>query len=158
MSDQTQPEFFGEFECTVDDRNRVIIPDFLRNLTGADVILTRGPDEAILLFTLPQWEEIRERIKSAQFNAEFGLLQRMLGGRFQASIDGQGRMVLPRPLQNYASLITATPATVIGQGSRIEIWNRTKWDTHCKEAFKSQGVYGAAREVGLDTIVRANAA
>jgi MraZ protein len=49
-------------------------------------------------------------------------------GGAEISCDKQGRILLPNTLREYAQL--DKDVIVIGVSNRIEIWNRSSWDTY----------------------------
>ncbi len=157
MSDEQQ-YFFGESESSVDSANRLTIPDFLRKSLGSRCIVTRGPDRALFIFSLNTWAEIESKIKNAIFNREIGLMQRLMGGRAEVQVDSQGRITLPRHLQGYANLGPSTAASVIGQGSKVEVWNRDIWNEYSRENFGYEEIYPAAKLAGLEDVVEPVAA
>ena len=50
----------------------------------------------------------------------------MLAGAASVEIDKQGRILLPQVLRNFAGL--EKDVVLIGVASRIEIWNKEKWE------------------------------
>jgi MraZ protein len=124
--------FIGTYEHTLDAKNRVIVPMKLREaiseeVEGAGFYLTRGLDECIWTFTPRGWREARERFEGASVaNPKaryFNLL--FFSQAAHANVDSQGRIVIPDRLKTYAKL--KKDVVVVGNGSRIEIWNSKTW-------------------------------
>ena len=61
--------------------------------------------------------------------------------------DGQGRILLPAKLREYASL--EKEVMVIGSFDRVEIWNAQRWNELESAAFASGEVEQAMEEMGL---------
>jgi len=53
------------------------------------------------------------------------LFRMILGSAFEASIDEQGRIVIPDELQNFAAL--SGQVLLIGQGNYYEVWSPDQW-------------------------------
>ena len=54
-----------------------------------------------------------------------------LSGAVEEETDKQGRFLLPANLREYASL--TKDAVIIGVGTRIEIWDKKKWNEYNSE-------------------------
>ena len=145
----TRPCFFGESDYTIDDKHRISIPESMRAGLGNLFVITRGPDKVLFLFPMSTWNEIEMKIKSALFDKNIGFMQRMLAGRTEVSLDAGGRLTIPRPLEHYAELNQdLTAVTVVGQGPKIEIWQRKRWQEH-QESFTSEKLYEVMEASGL---------
>jgi len=82
---------------------------------------------------LPEWEEIeRKLVKLPSFNVQARRLQRLLiGHATEVELDGNGRILLPPLLREFASLDKAV--VMIGQGNKFEIWDEAKWNARRAE-------------------------
>lgn len=56
----------------------------------------------------------------------------ILGESVQLSFDSEGRIILPKPLIEYANL--ADQASFVGKGLVFEIWNPKDFDDHLTQA------------------------
>jgi MraZ protein len=66
------------------------------------------------------------------FNAPARRLQRLLiGHATEVELDGNGRILLPPPLREFAGLDKTV--VMIGQGNKFEIWDETQWNTRRAE-------------------------
>jgi MraZ protein len=86
-----------------------------------------------LLYPLPDWEEIeRKLVRLPSFNPQARRLQRLLMGHAtECELDGAGRILIPPPLREFASLSKAV--VLIGQGNKFEIWDEETWNTRRAE-------------------------
>ena len=139
---------WGRFEHSLDDKGRVIVPQKFREKLGEEFVLTVGPDNHIRAYPMPVWEAMEEQLVSAdvhdELNPDLVFLQRMFGNCEFVSYDQQFRMSIPRHLRAWADLQESEPAIIVGNGTRLEIWNRTKWDVTAK-GFTSDRAASAAR-------------
>jgi len=127
--------FRGVNALNLDSKGRLAIPTRYREalVRGANghVVITVNPvdrDHCLLLYPLPEWEEIeRKLVKLPTFNAAARRLQRLLiGHATEVELDGNGRVLLPPPLREFAGLDKAL--VMIGQGNKFEIWDEAKWN------------------------------
>jgi MraZ protein len=97
------------------------------------MVLTVDRDHCLLLYPLPDWEEIeRKLVRLPSFNKQARRLQRLLiGHATECELDGNGRILLPPPLREFAGL--EKDVVLIGQGNKFEIWDAATWHTRRAE-------------------------
>ena len=100
---------------------------------GGRLIVTVDRDHCLLVYPLPEWEVIEAKlIKLPSLNKQARLLQRLLMGyATELEMDGQGRILLPAKLREFAGL--AKKAVLIGQGKKLELWDEETWDEKQEE-------------------------
>jgi len=98
-------------------------------LEGCDgrLVVTVDRDHCLLVYPLPEWEVIETKLVNLpSLNKTARLLQRLLiGHATELEMDGQGRILLPAMLRDYAGL--NRKAVLIGQGKKLEIWDEDIW-------------------------------
>jgi MraZ protein len=125
--------FRGVNNVKLDAKGRIAIPtryrERLQERCGGQLVVTVDRDHCLLLYPLPEWEEIeRKLVKLPSFNAQARRLQRLLVGHAtEVDMDSHGRVLLPPPLREFASLDKS--AVMIGQGNKFEIWDEASWAT-----------------------------
>lgn len=135
--------FRGVNPLTLDSKGRLAIPMRYRNtLTGyceGKMVLTVDRDHCLLLYPLPDWEEIeRKLVRLPSFNKQARRLQRLLiGHATECELDGNGRILLPPPLREFAGL--NKDVVLIGQGNKFEIWDATTWNERRAEWLEESG-------------------
>ena len=127
----------GEFHHNIDEKYRIIIPSKLRDELGEEVIVTRGLDNCLFIYSIDEWNNVVSKLKSLPFTKKDARnFNRMfLSGATKVSFDKQGRVKLSIPLTNYAEL--KKECIVIGVNDRLEIWAKEKWD-HFMEVSKEE--------------------
>ncbi|HEY5655332.1 MAG TPA: division/cell wall cluster transcriptional repressor MraZ, partial [Woeseiaceae bacterium] len=92
------------------------------------LVCTVDRDYCLLLYPLPDWEEIeRKLIRLPSLNKQARRLQRlMVGYASELELDGHGRILLPRELRDFAAL--DRQAILIGQGNKFELWDEERWN------------------------------
>ncbi len=98
---------------------------------AGEVVVTVDPDRCLLVYPLPQWEEIEQKlIRLPSLKPQTRRLQRLLMGHAnEAQLDGSGRILLPTPLRDFAGL--DKKVVLIGQGNKFELWDETEWKQRC---------------------------
>src|SRR5580692_6686686 len=129
----THPKMFrGANKLTLDAKGRMVMPtryrERLQELCGGKLVVTVDKDRCLLLYPLPEWEEIeRKLMRLPTLNPVARRLQRlMVGHATDLELDTHGRVLIPPKLREYAGL--SRDAILIGQGSRFELWDETLWD------------------------------
>lgn len=99
----------------------------LENCEG-QLVVTVDPDGCLLVYPLPEWEVIESKlVKLPSFNKRAKSIQRLLiGHATECDMDGQGRILLPTLLRDYAGL--TKKIVMIGQGKKFEIWDEEVWN------------------------------
>jgi len=94
---------------------------------GGCLVVTVDQDHCLLVYPLPEWEVIENKlIALPSLNKQARLLQRLLiGHATELDMDAQGRILLPAMLREFAGL--KKKAVLIGQGKKLEIWDEDTW-------------------------------
>ena len=120
--------FMGEYAHNIDKKGRIIIPAKFRDELGESVIITRGLDGCLAVYTLTQWEKIYEQLMqlpSTKKDARM-FVRMMTSKAAECEIDNQGRVLLPSSLIKLATL--EKECMVIGAANHVEIWAKEAWD------------------------------
>ena len=124
----------GEYEHTIDDKNRLTLPARFRERFAEGIVVTRGIDRCLEAYTREDWERIVEtRIASLDpLSQESRRMRRYFFSAAQdAELDKQGRLMLPAPLIEHAKL--GREVVVAGVHDHLEIWNRAAWRAELAE-------------------------
>lgn len=133
---------FGEYDHQVDAKNRIRIPSRFKADIGSDYIFMKGPSGCISVYS------------SAVFNKRFGKLQEVsffdvegqkalaevFANCFPACEDGQGRVVIPEKLREYAGI--DKDVVSIGMGDHVDIYSKAE-----REKLKSENAYGKIMDI-----------
>ena len=138
--------FRGATKTTLDAKGRLAIParyrDRLSNRCEGQLICTVDPDYCLLLYPLPDWEDIeRKLMRLPSLNRKARRLQRlMVGYASELEVDGHGRVLIPRELREFAGL--DRQAMLIGQGNKFELWDEARWNERRDEWLADDGEDG----------------
>lgn len=122
--------FLGTYAPKLDEKGRVILPAKFRDELSGGMVVTRGQDRCLYVFGQREFESVVERMRQAPVSSKQSRdFQRLfLSGASQEIPDKQNRITLPVSLREYAGL--ERDLTVIGAGSRAEIWDTPTWDAY----------------------------
>jgi len=99
----------------------------IAELAQGKLVVTIDKDQCLLIYPLPEWEQIERKLMSLpSLNATARRLQRlMVGHATDLPLDGHGRLLLPPELREFARL--GRHGMLIGQGNRFELWDEQRW-------------------------------
>lgn len=120
----------GTFVPKLDEKGRIILPAKFMGDFANGVVMTRGQERCIYLFSQREFEELHERARQAPVTGKKGrdFLRMFLSGAAEEMPDKQHRVTIPPMLREYAGL--DRELTVIGAGNRAEIWDTASWNAY----------------------------
>ena len=145
-----QNMFIGEYAHNLDDKGRIAVPKKFRSDLRKGAVVTKGFDSCLFLYTKKEWEKLAEKLANlpfAQANTR-AFARLMLAGAMDVEIDGQGRIVLPEYLRQFAGL--SKEVIVAGLYSRLELWDSVKWSEYkAKTEAESTKIAEQMGELGV---------
>jgi transcriptional regulator MraZ len=134
--------FQGATQINLDAKGRMAIPTRARDpLTAGGtvkLVLTAHPDGCLLLYPLPAWEPIRQKVMAfPSLDRQASLWKRLLVGfAEEVEPDTAGRLLVSPELRDFAHI--KRPVMFVGQGSHFEIWDLETWNQQL-EALRTGG-------------------
>ncbi len=129
--------FTGTYYHTLESTGRVSIPVAFREQLGVSVVITRGLDGCLFLYTLQQWDvfasQLHDSLVTKKTHRDFVRL--MTNEAMKLEIDAQGRVLLPEAFRT--KLNTAKDVVFAGSLDRIELWERSAYHTYMTELEKN---------------------
>ncbi len=118
---------FGEFQYSVDDKGRVIVPPTFREFVEDGMVVTRGMEGCLYIFPLATWRRIEERLTELPLtdHEARNFVRFFYSGAAKSKIDSAGRITLPATLRLFADI--NGNVVVAGAPNRLEIWNEARW-------------------------------
>ncbi len=131
--------FMGEYQHSIDDKGRLIIPAKFREGLGASFVITRGLDNCLFVYPMDEWKALEEKLKSLPFTkADARAFTRFFfSGATECEWDKQGRVNIPPNLREHARL--QKECVVIGVSNRVEIWSKETWEAYFAQSEDSFG-------------------
>lgn len=124
--------FRGVTNLSLDSKGRMAVPARYREQLQAEsdgrVVVTVDRDGCLLIYPFSEWETIeRELVRLPALNKQARRLQRLLiGHATECEFDGQGRILVPGPLRDFAGIDRRV--VLIGQGNKFELWDEETWN------------------------------
>ena len=126
----------GEYPVSIDDKCRFRVPTaLLRQLPappgseeGYAFVVNRGFESCLTLYPRPVWDELTARINQLnRFNEKHRqFIRTFYFGAYPVSTDTAGRLLLQKPLMDYAGI--NDEALLLAINDRIEIWSPTLYN------------------------------
>lgn len=125
--------FLGTYAPKLDDKGRIILPAKFREELEAGIVVTRGQERCLFVYSAREFEELHQRIRQAPVTSKKSrdYLRLFLSGAHSEVPDKQHRVTLPALLRTYAGL--DRDLTVIGAGNHAEIWDTQAWNQYYAE-------------------------
>ena len=133
--------FLGTHHPRLDEKGRLILPAKFRDRLASGLVVTRGQERCLYVFPMEEFVQVAQDLRAAPVTSKAArdYLRVFLSGASDEIPDKQGRVTLPASLREYAGL--GRECTVIGAGSRLEVWDSAAWDTYLagtEQAFSDQ--------------------
>ncbi|QEC50981.1 MraZ protein [Anseongella ginsenosidimutans] len=152
-------QFLGEYECKIDAKGRIMLPVGLRKQVSPEAqerfVVNRGFEQCLALYPYDEWQKISSEVNKLNLynkkNRDFA--RYFFRGATELSLDGNGRILMPKPLLEYAGV--KTELVLFAYSNRIEIWDKQLYDnllTDEPEDFSAlaEEVMGRTTERGND--------
>ena len=121
--------FLGEFEYKIDEKGRVPIPPKFRRELKEGVVLTAGPEQCIVAYSISEWNKLATTLTTGSVTrSKLRRLNRAIfATAFSLRIDGQGRIALPPTLREHAGI--EDEVIIAGANTYLELWNKEQWES-----------------------------
>lgn len=129
--------FMGEFQHSIDEKGRMIIPAKFRDTLGANFIITRGLDNCLFVYPNEDWTALEQKLKALSLmkSDARAFTRFFFSGATECELDKQGRVNIPNSLREHARL--DKDCIVIGVSNRMEIWDKETWNGYAKQSQES---------------------
>lgn len=126
--------FMGEYQHSIDDKGRIIIPSKFRESLGARFVVTRGLDNCLFVYPMEEWSLLEQKLKSLPLmkSDARAFTRFFFSGATECELDKQGRINVPNHLREYAKL--DKECMVLGVSNRVEIWSKETWAQYYQQS------------------------
>jgi len=133
--------FLGTHTPRLDEKGRLFLPAKFRDRLATGLVVTKGQERCLYVFPVDEFERLATDMRAAPTTSKAvrDFVRVFLSGAFDEIPDRQGRVTIPATLREYAGL--TRDCTVIGTGSRVEVWDTGAWNTYLsasEQAFADQ--------------------
>src|SRR5512136_657381 len=126
--------FLGQFQHSLDEKGRLMIPARYRELLAAGAFITQGFDKCLMVMTENYFKQVYDRINAMNLaDPTARMLRRLiLSNAYPVEVDKIGRVLVPQNLREFLG-ITSGELTVAGQGDYFEVWTPAEWKTQMEK-------------------------
>lgn len=118
----------GGYQHSLDTKGRVFFPTRLKEQMGEALILCRGVEKCLMVFSPSGWAQFESGIRTLPFSRARDMQRFFFSTAAECSVDRQGRLLIPQNLRDYAGL--SANAMITGVQTRAEIWDVAEWDKY----------------------------
>ena len=122
--------FIGEYQHSLDSKNRIIVPAKLREGLGNKFVITKGLDGCLYAYPLDEWKILEDKLKTLPLTNKDArtFVRFFFSGACEVELDKQFRGLIPQNLKEYAKI--EKDIVSIGVLSRVEIWSKEMWENY----------------------------
>lgn len=123
----------GEYTHTIDSKKRLSLPVKFRKELGKKLVVTRGLEKSLFVYSSSEWEKISLRLAELGMgnSSTRGFNRFMLAGATEVDVDSVGRVLIPDFLKEFAGL--KGKVVLAGVGNRVEVWDEHGWNSYKKQ-------------------------
>lgn len=131
---------FGEYDHQVDAKNRIRIPSKLKAELGSDYVFMKGSAKCISVYPASKIDELVNQFSNISiFDSEAQKsFAEFMSSFYPGDEDGQGRVVIPEKLREYAGI--EKEVVTIGMVNHIDIYSKDERERLKKEKSYSERI------------------
>jgi MraZ protein len=135
--------FRGRSTHLIDSKGRVSIPTRFRDLlktNGDPRLIVTNMEQCLAAYPYKEWEEVEAKIgQLSQVDRDIRSFKRFfVSGACECNLDSQGRILIPPPLRDYATL--EKEVILAGQLKYFEIWDKAKFEEELTKSINNLSV------------------
>lgn len=136
----------GEYQHSIDAKGRIFIPAKLRDELGDTFFVTISMERCLTAYSEGSWSAITEKFDALPLS-QSRKMRPLFANAARCETDGQGRILLPAKLREYAGL--RKNITVVGVSKRAEIWDTDAWNSLQEDEMNPDNIAAAMEELGF---------
>ncbi len=123
----------GEYRHALDDKGRLTLPARIREELGPVFVATKGLDGCLFLYPPAEWAALEAKLRALPLTHKDArqFVRVFFAGACECRPDGQGRVLLPTNLREYAGL--EREGVIVGVSTRVEVWQPEAWERYVHE-------------------------
>lgn len=138
---------FGEYQYSLDDKGRVVIPQSFRPFIEDGVVITRGLEGCLYMYPLLAWSNIEKQLQNVPLidRPAQELVRFLYSGAYKTQMDNASRISVPPPLRKFADVENVNDVVVVGAPTRLELWSEARWWSNITKFVESPSTPEALR-------------
>jgi MraZ protein len=126
--------FMGTYTPKLDEKGRLFLPAKFRDRLAEGLVVTQGQEKCLVVWPADVFMQEAARAQATPMTSRGArdYARVLFAGADEGTPDKQGRIGIPPPLREYASL--ERDVVVIGVMDRIEIWDPARWREYSASA------------------------
>jgi MraZ protein len=143
--------FLGQYQHSLDEKGRVILPAKFRSQLEGGAYMARGLDGCVCVYPTDEWERVSNKVLelATRGATERQAARSFFAGAAEVAPDRQGRVPVPVHLREFAGLSLEREVVVAGVLSRIEIWDAARWAQREQEGEQAISAAEGIADFGL---------
>jgi MraZ protein len=122
--------FSGWSSHSLDVKGRLAIPARFREVlkaSGDERLVITSQDRSLVCYPKEQWSAITDKVgRLSQLDPNVQAFRRFfISGATECTYDGQGRVLIPQPLREWAGL--NGQVLLVGMQNNFEVWDKDRW-------------------------------
>jgi len=134
------------YQHTIDAKGRLFIPVRLRDELGQTFYVTLSMEKCLSAYSAESWERFKEK-KREMSQVDQKLMRPLFAMAAKCDIDGQGRIILPQPLRDFAGL--KKNVAVVGVGDRVEFWDSDTYAEVAAQEMNPENIAAVFEKLGF---------
>ena len=134
----------GEYTHVIDAKGRLFIPAKFRDELGYSFVITKGLSRCLSIYPMQEWERFEAKINALPTRQARSVQLFFIASSQDCELDGQGRVLIPQKLREYAGLDKNT--VVAGMTDHIEVWDESEWNAM---ELTPESIAGIMEEAGI---------
>lgn len=120
----------GEYIHSIDTKKRLALPAKWRQELGKSIVITRGLEGCITMYTIAEWEKVSAMFSNSPFATADarGFARYFLSAATEVDVDAAGRILIPEVLKKFAGI--GAKVVFAGVHNRVEIWDEQRWEVY----------------------------
>ena len=139
--------FIGEYRHTLDAKGRLSFPVKLREKLGAEFVMCRSYERCVMIYPMEAWKEFAAKFESLPVVENRQIPRYFFSSGEYASLDSQGRVVIPQRFRNYAGI--DKNVVIIGNNKHLELWDEAAWDEELESGMESDSIMSRMIKLGF---------
>jgi MraZ protein len=120
--------FLGQYQHTLDDKGRLMIPARYRDLLAPGAFITQGFDRCLMVMTESHFNDMYAILNGLNMADQSArqLRRLILSNAYPVEVDKVGRILVPQNLREFLGIANGD-LIVVGQGDYFEVWTPVEW-------------------------------